>query len=106
MSGSLPSWARKGVKVVCVDASPPKFGWRKDVLELGRVYTVRGACIAPTGNAGVLMAGVCAGEWHTGNERGWWPWRFSPLVILGSDANDVAQFRKLLTIRQPEGIDA
>jgi hypothetical protein len=107
MSATLPSWARVGAKVVCVDAAGS--GADKTPLTEGATYTIRSvtpALTLSTTCAGIRLAeitnGICARgwEWHYNITR------FRPLVDDEAQERDAAMFRKLLTTRQPVGEDA
>lgn len=112
MSGGLPSWARKGMKVVCVDDYADRFTFAGptwtgsiDGLTAGRVYTIRavffdalgGACLRlveirrlPGGSNSIYFPGV---------EAGFALQRFRPAVDETALQKDVAYFKDL--INQP-----
>lgn len=84
MSG-IPSWAVKGAKVVCVDATPNQFGV---LLTKGDVYTVRGISVMDTyGENGLLLEEVSTGgafSWN-GEEVGFAFRRFRPAITQSDD---------------------
>jgi len=114
MSGaSLPSWARKGVKVVCVDAdvgSVPtgKRAYRYDpdwCLEAGSTYVIRRAFIdEPTSEPCVWLEEITRAIDAAGYEAPFHVSRFRPLVSTKTEEEDVAEFRKLLTQPIPEAV--
>lgn len=96
---AVMSWAKPGVKCVCVDAdSPPRSGiWLGDRLVAGATYTIVAVTSSPLGLVGVTLL-----EADTPNPCGYWLARFRPLVTKTQE-QDVAKFRHLLT---PSPIDA
>lgn len=113
---ALPSWARKGVKVVCVDVPWTQPPYPDEVYPtVGSVYTIRRVVHETSGthlilreirNPIMLMRspsfGLVADEicFHISH--------FRPLVSDDDEAfeRDVAPFRKYLTHRQPDEVDA
>jgi len=96
MTSSIPSWARPGVRVVCInDQRITETEVEALVLVEGRIYTVAAAFIhRRTGLPALtldetLLLDLC----H-------WAGRFRPVVEPKSEAHDLAMFRDLL--RQPE----
>ena len=96
---AIPSWARVGARVVCVDATELAGPGAWTPLEQNAVYTIRS--IDNVMGVGVRLREVVRPEWF-----GWEPTylirRFRPLVDDEAQERDVALFRKLLTTRQPE----
>jgi hypothetical protein len=110
-SGSIPSWARKGAKVVCVDDGPGRrpclFPGLLDGLTKGRVYTVRR--VAPDwyyGHPVIFLVEFVRPIDGEPSETGYDIRRFRPLVSTKTEAEDLAKFSHHLTQRQPEGLDA
>lgn len=102
---TLPSWARVGAKVVCIDVAPRS--WPTDTLNLGAVYTVAGVGVSPSGKPCLFLRETQSTLiWANGQRAGYYFDRFRPAVEPKSEAHDLAQFRKLLNARQPEGVDA
>lgn len=105
MSASLPSWARVGAKVVCVNASGSGDG--KTPLIEGRTYTIRSINDElSTACAGIRLAEITNGRCPLG-----WEWhynitRFRPAVEPKSEAEDLAHFTHLLTAHHPQEVDA
>jgi hypothetical protein len=105
MSG-VPSWARVGAKVVCINAD----GFRvSQPLLLGATYTIRR-----------VREGLAKDGWVPGlelvevtnnvnpfsrNEHGYRLTRFRPLVDDEAQERDAAMFRKLLTHNTPELVE-
>lgn len=112
---SIPSWAKPGVKVVCVNATGPDWwgistSWRAGEAPRERaVYTIARAWMdsdgAPVAEFHELAR---SDEAHSfwGEHVGYWLGRFRPLVADKSEAEDVALFRQHLEQRAPEGADA
>ena len=78
----LPSWARVGAKVVCIDAGPPRNGMPiKHNLVAGQTYVISDLCTAPFWSSpGVRVAGL---RWP---HNGWADLsRFRPLVDQQTD---------------------
>ena len=89
----LPSWARVGAKVVCVDADP-RGGDRPRRLTAGGVYTIRQVVVGAIDADGAPYVGVHLEEIQRTPYRdiGVVPFdiaRFRPLV---SESDDVALF--------------
>lgn len=86
----LPSWARVGAKVVCVDNAPhPGTGWPdNDQPEIGTVYTIVSFGVNPIGEAALYLAEICRGPRtvaHYGYDTGYALRRFRPLVDQQTD---------------------
>lgn len=101
---TIPSWAKPGAKVVCVDDIPDK-GWHPDLggLSVGSVYTIREIARHSSGALGVRLVEIVrrlapADPW----EQPFAFRRFRPLVSTKTEAEDVALFRHHL--KQPEGV--
>jgi hypothetical protein len=101
MSG-LPSWARVGAKVVCVDAAcrPGRF-WRPSEAPVqGKIYTVAAAFFNPAGEPRIHLVELQRSPETIkvlGYLAGYRVERFRPLITLEDDLE--AHFRILL--RQP-----
>lgn len=94
------SWAKPGVKVVCIDASPNRYGDSCGLVLRG-IYTVKGKSKTDGyGVKGVFLEEVDAPYSFAG--YGFKVSRFRPLVTKTQE-QDVAKFRHLLT---PSPIDA
>lgn len=99
MSGAIPSWARVGAKVVCVDASPPPFGWSRDPLVAQAIYQIEAIEVDHTG------VGLFLVEAKTlSTTRGYWANRFRPLITQSDDM--AAHFRKLLDVPANHQVEA
>jgi hypothetical protein len=95
----IPSWARRGAKVVCVDAE-----WGKDSLQryLGlaptliadAVYTVTRAEV--DGGEATVWLREAANDLPDGVDSGFWLVRFRPLVEPKTEAEDREFFRHWL----------
>ena len=102
----MASWARPGVKVVCVNADAGTgHKWSGDGPVVGAVYTIRSVFIGPTGGLSMdfleLRRGQRARERY-GDLIGYWVDRFRPLV---SQSDDVALFTHHLdTTKLPERV--
>lgn len=108
MSGaSLPSWARKGVKVVCIYGGPWRRGntpWRTwlwlNLIGLpihGGTYTIAAVGVHHYDRGAALrLKGFGLAGFHVDF--------FRPLVSTKTEAEDVAEFRKLLTQPIPEAV--
>jgi hypothetical protein len=104
MSG-VPSWARKGMKVVCInDQRLESSEVHTGLLVVGSVYTIGDAYHHRSGRIGLFINELQAR--HAGRLVCYDIRRFRPLVDDEAQERDAAMFRKLLTTRQPEGIDA
>jgi hypothetical protein len=94
----VPSWARRGAKVVCVN--PSGTPW----LKKDAVYTVCG--ISSSGGTSFLVISELPPECR----NGWYIWRFRPLVDDSDEAiqRDVALFTEHLRQHSTtrEGADA
>lgn len=103
-TGIPPSWARVGAKVVCVDAR-----WNRgeaSPLRQDATYTIA-AVLGPRPGYFDSKPTFCVGIEliETANPIkpiGFAIRRFRPLVTDEQREADLAQFRKLLSIRQPE----
>jgi hypothetical protein len=99
---SIPAWAVKGAKVVCVDAFEAS-GWinGSDPLVSGRVYTVERAIISPrTGEAMLLLAEAKRSKMfieYAGFEAGYYASRFRPVKTIEDDISE--HFAQHLTVR-------
>jgi hypothetical protein len=99
---SIPSWARPGVKVVCIDGaggSDVTIGrWAPQV---GSVYTVRGYYVGPCWDQ-IYLAEYRHPKTHPdGCEIGWRASNFRPLVSnKRTEAEDVALFTHHLETSQ------
>jgi hypothetical protein len=107
MSGGLPSWARKGVRVVCVDARP-------------EVYKVAGGAYTNTGLGGLASGAIYTidsigdvygratlilRELHRGRyEHGFDVARFRPAVEPKTEAEDVALFHDIARQKLPVAV--
>lgn len=100
----IPSWARKGAKVVCVNdaAFPEQIGpeWMSDTgLREGAIYTIRGLSPCWSGQTGVLLAEVVYPvDGRLGAEPGYRISRFRPLIEPKTEAQDRAFFRHWLKV--------
>lgn len=93
MSGAIPSWARVGAKVVCVDAR----GTRQ--LEAGEIYEV--AWVGLSQKKRLPMLGINGTTDVDGNRGEWKISRFRPLVTIEDDiATHFAEH-----LRQPRKIE-
>lgn len=100
---SIPSWAVKGAKVVCVDAEPlDNHTWHpSEAPKAGAVYTVARAFIH-NGDAIVHLAELArelVSRKLWGPECGYAIERFRPL-ILRSQEQDMELFHPLLKVDQ------
>jgi len=107
MSEAIPSWARVGAKVVCVDDAPipgqmgPGWGGL-DGLTRGEIYTIRGhAKGSYSGLPGVLLAEIIR---PLGRRESYeQPFRLSRFRPLVSQADDIAtHFSQFLDTRARE----
>lgn len=100
---TIPSWARVGAKVVCVDAAK----WRRTLpLTTGRIYTIRHIGECPISGVGVYLEEIANDCNGFGEEYGYRLDRFRPLVDENIEAT---LFRsKGLHNRSPRkvGVDA
>jgi hypothetical protein len=101
---SVPSWAVRGAKVVCVDDD-----WTCDEIDTdlpdpvrGETYTIEGVDtdddIDFEGGAGLYLAGFPDDAFYTIRN-------FRPLVTTKSEAEDLAHFRHHLTQKTPEVVE-
>lgn len=93
---SVPSWAKPGVKVVCVNAADTNLWGGAELVE-GRVYTLSGAWVEGDGDAVCavhewrrMLGGVDLSDLFPFHLR-----RFRPLVFTKSEAEDVAMFHDI-----------
>ncbi len=106
---SIPSWAVRRAKVVCV-ASPEVIAAAKalhpwgNYPETGQVYTVRGHVYDSKGEGLLLLVEIsnppqpsCVGVVEWGFEVS----KFRPLVAPKTEAEDLAHFRHHLTQNTP-----
>ena len=94
---SIPHWAVKGAKVVCVDGDFP-YCTLKNLPTEGAVYTVRETCVHPSGAPALRLEEVRndPAQYIEAFEEGWLKLsRFRPLITRTLE-QDVAQFRDLL----------
>ena len=108
MSGEIPSWARVGAKVVCVDNGPIRVGClvhEPDVKpHIGVVYTIRKCFVDADGEPVVFLREIRRprslrwGRWFL-RETPYLAVRFRPVV---SDETEATIFRHL---RQPRKIE-
>jgi hypothetical protein len=103
----MTSWARPGVKCVCIDAKPrPGTEWRGDAPTLNAVYTIRSIFVGPYGGLSASFVELERSDSskanYPGQLVGYYIERFSPLVTK-TLAQDIAKFRHLLT---PSPVDA
>jgi len=91
MSEAIPSWARVGAKVVCVDARPGTRNGAGGLVE-GAEYTLSHVYVSIQGNAACKVTAFPNGRLRLS--------RFRPLV---SQADDIAtHFSQFLDTRAPE----
>jgi hypothetical protein len=106
---SLPSWARVGQKVVCVDDYPHPLEdmegvlrspqtWNMKLPIKGEVYTISGVV-----KDGLLLKELSSGYIHplTGIEMGFKISRFRPLISKSIE-DDIAIFAPLLNTKKEE----
>jgi hypothetical protein len=87
----VPSWARKGVKVVCIDAAERPGPGEWTPIESGRTYTIRAVSILFAGQIDLVLAEITRPLFF-GLEPGYAIERFRPLVADKSESEDVALF--------------
>jgi hypothetical protein len=103
MSG-VPSWARKGMKVVCInDQRLESSEVHTGLLVLGSVYTIGDAYHHRSGRIGLFINELQAS--HAGRLVCYDIRRFRPAVEPKTEAEDLAQFRKMLTQNSPELVE-
>ena len=94
MSGGIPSWARVGAKVVCVDASlAPGMRWFDNEAPVeGEVYTITDVGYDhEVRKVTVYLAEICRGPTHVlfyGRDLGYWLGRFRPVHTLETDISE------------------
>jgi len=88
----IPSWARVGAKVMCVDGATDPHG---NAVVAGETYT-----ISRTDSDGVT--GYVSLVEDRDQDCGWYVSRFRPLITLEHDM--AVHFERLLDV--PEGVDA
>jgi hypothetical protein len=92
----------KGAKVVCVDTTAMWSDVAPALPSKGQVYVLSGTRIEPGGLwANALIIGLPNSD-HSGSDVGWKLSRFRPAVCERTEAEDVAQFRKLLNVDRRE----
>lgn len=103
--GGIPSWARVGAKVVCVDNDenayllPQYVGLYADGLDglaLGAVYTIREIGSDGYHSAGVRLEEIVRSINSSGLESTYNFARFRPAVPPKTEAEDLEQFLPLL----------
>lgn len=96
----IPSWARVGAKVVCVDDAGGPDKWTEgDGPARGCIYTIVRALVADDGLVDIHLAEIRRGplaraRW--GNDVGYSVHRFRPLITQQDDIE--AHFRALLDV--------
>ena len=111
---ALPSWAVRGARVVCVNAEfalpdgpLTRQPMANEVLTISScAYEERKVHDFFSCPAGVFLTfdevPVSVGNWHGIR----WPIEhFRPIVTLGSEAQDLAHFRKYLHQNAPEAVE-
>lgn len=92
---SIPSWARKGTLVVCVDADSGKGVWIGDAPVEGHIYTLTGAWVAEDGFVDCSLAEIQrspSAQRLWGKRVGYHLRRFRPLVEDSYDNEIEAKF--------------
>lgn len=107
---SIPAWAVRGAKVVCVDAKPLPgyeeypFLWPSERV----IYTVRSTFWNERRGHWQLRLAELVNPvlpWLDGNyEPAFGVHRLRPVVPRKTEEQDVAEFRKLLTQKLPEAV--
>jgi hypothetical protein len=88
---TIPSWARKGAKVVCVDAADHGgYLYAPRDIANGDIYTINGVICEP-GGAYLVLDGYPNPDRGHGPDIGWDIRRFRPLVEDKSDNEIEAQ---------------
>ena len=108
MSG-LPSWARVGAKVVCVDAAcrPGRFWRPSEAPTQGNIYTVAAAFFNPAGDPRIHLVELQRSPETIkvlGYLAGYRVERFRPLITLEDDLE--AHFRQLLHVPSTPKVEA
>jgi hypothetical protein len=104
MSASLPSWARVGAKVVCVnDQRLESSEVHTGALVARSTYTIEGTYQHRDGRLGLFLSELRIR--HLNRRVVYDIRRFRPAVEPKSEAEDLAQFRKLLTQNSPELVE-
>jgi hypothetical protein len=118
MSGALPSWARKGVKVVLVGhpsgKTPIHYGYVVDEApKRGTIYTIREVTAAngagPAGDEpGIRLSELSINGAYPDGRRFSDAWAalssFRPLVSTKTEADDVALFHDIARQKLPEAV--
>jgi hypothetical protein len=94
----IPSWARVGAKVVCIndrqqEFDPSSLKW--DALDAGQVYTISGVWGGLGAGARIMLAGSQV-------RFGFYVRRFRPLVTDEQKAADLALFKSWLPHNETE----
>lgn len=98
-SGAMSSWARPGVKCVCIDPKPLPNTWRNGTLPpKGTVVDIVGTVPSLTGRStfNVIIKGHPNFSARWGCEIGWRHERFRPFVPPKTQEEDVALFRQIV----------
>ncbi len=107
--GGLPSWARKGQRVVCIraDESDGHEWLEGEALEEGKVYVVSKVFVSTLTNClNFQLMGMSrnnASRFY-GCEVGYWIARFRPVVELKSDNEIEAQIFRNRKQKQPHSV--
>ena len=110
MSGSIPSWARVGVKVTCIKQG----AWRSmnggQLIDYGEtrpvygvVYTIREVVLRPGLRPSIMLAEIVNTPRTYAEgflEKSFGLHCFRPLITKDHEAEDIATFRKLLHVDQ------
>lgn len=105
----MSSWAKPGVKCVCIGAFKPREGAPPvSFPEVGKTYTIRDVRPARKrpGEVQIRLVELVNPANYRGpggmTEPTFWLAKFRPLVPPKTQADDVALFAPLLTAKQPE----
>ncbi len=94
-----PQWATAGTKVICIERRENKlFFYDGPFPEVGREYTIKDPCIAPSGD---LCISVVELRWRD-VDPGWPLACFRPAIAAKTEAEDVALVKSLLSIGNEE----
>lgn len=96
---TIPSWAVRGAKVVCINATSGQGAWINDAPTVGAIYTVKRAFINHVGRAALHLEELARSPSackRFGTEVGYRADRFRPLVTLSSDIAE--HFEHLLDV--------
>ena len=101
---AIPSWARVGAKVVCVDDScrPGRLWLTYTPIVAERIYVIAG--VGPSwlgGDEPVLFLDGCPNSTFGVGDDGWRVSRFRPLITQEDDI--ATHFSALLDVREPVG---